>query len=73
MKGKGFCVDHGRCKRTDLTIVHGFNGCENCIMVVAKFIFQQFQNLKLLFPILVKNWLEIVWDQITFGQVKDVS
>lgn len=70
MRGKGFCVDHGRCKRVDLTIVHGFNGHENCIMVVAKFIFQQFQTLRSPFPILMENWLEIVWDQIVFGQSK---
>jgi len=34
------CVGHGRCKQTNLTIVHGSSGPENCIMVVAKFIFQ---------------------------------
>jgi hypothetical protein len=44
------CVGRGRCKRVDLTIVHSSSRLENCIMVVAKFIFQQFQNLKLLFP-----------------------
>jgi hypothetical protein len=39
-------------------------------MVVVEFIFHMFQNLRLLFPILVENWLEIVWDQIAFGQSK---
>jgi hypothetical protein len=49
-EGERICVGHGRCKEIDLTIVHGFNISKNCIVVVAKFIFQQFQNLMLLFP-----------------------
>ncbi len=70
MTRKVFCVNHGKCKWADLTIVHGFNEHENCIIVIVEFIFQMFQNLRLLFPILVENWLEIVWDQIFFGQSK---
>jgi hypothetical protein len=39
-EGEWICVGRGRCKRVDLTIVHSSSRLENCIMVVAKFIFQ---------------------------------
>jgi hypothetical protein len=31
------CVSCGRCKQVDLTIVYGFNGPDNYIMVVVEF------------------------------------
>ncbi len=34
------CVDHGRCKRIDFTIVHSSSRLDNYIMVIVKFIFQ---------------------------------
>jgi hypothetical protein len=48
--GKRICVGCGRYKQTDLTIVHNFNKLETYIVMVVEFLFQQFQNLKLLFP-----------------------
>jgi hypothetical protein len=41
-EGEWICVGRGRYKQVDLTIVHSSNGPQNCIVVVAKFIFQWF-------------------------------
>jgi hypothetical protein len=49
-EGEWICVGCGRCKQVDFTIVHSSNGLDNYIKVIAEFILQQFQNLKLLFP-----------------------
>jgi hypothetical protein len=49
-EGEEICVGCGRCKQIDFTIVHSSNGYDNYIVVIAEFIFQRFQNLRLLFP-----------------------
>jgi hypothetical protein len=72
-EGEWICVGHGRCKRVDLTLVHGSNGLKNYIVVVVEFIFQWFQNLKLLFLDLYGRFVGDCVELYCFWLVKHVS
>ncbi len=40
-------IGHGQCKRIDQIVVHGVVGPKNYIVVVTKFIFENYDKLKL--------------------------
>ncbi len=63
----------GQCKSGDYIVVHGVVGLKNCIIVVAKCIFENFEKFKFFSP---NPFIEFFNDCVGFScfwPVKDVS
>ncbi len=57
-------VGCGQCKSGDYIVVHGVMGLKNCIIIVAKCIFENFEKLKFFFP---NPFIEFLNDCVGFS------